>query len=88
MSIAMVSSPLGIIGGYGLTYLVMKRFTWEFSFQMQGAIVMLFSLFFGLAPKKYTEIDEVQRLLKEERKRRKQHLPEVGGTGNLQNYMK
>ena len=82
MAVALLSTPLGVIFGYTLTYTIMVYSSWQFSFYIQGWIVIIFALLFSFVPNKYTEIDQIQILLKAEKKRR-QNLPEIGGTGNI-----
>lgn len=84
LSLCMLAAPLGVIFGYSLTYVILKVYSWETSFIIQGLIYFGLAFIYMFVPSDYLEIQKIQQKLKIERKRR-QFKPELGGTGHSRN---
>ena len=52
----MLAAPLGIVGGYLLTWVMNKKYSWEWSFYIQGLGLIPCFVFIVLMPAKYLNI--------------------------------
>jgi predicted MFS family arabinose efflux permease len=57
ISLGMAASPLGVISGYGVTYLIMNAYNWQTSFFSQGFFFLVMSFLIFFLPSEYIEID-------------------------------
>lgn len=57
LTINMLAAPLGIVGGYMLTYAMNKYRTWEWSFYLQGLAIIPCFVFLLMVPEKYLNIE-------------------------------
>ena len=55
----MLAAPLGIVGGYMLTYIMNKYRSWEWSFYIQGLAIIPCFVFLLMVPEKYLNIETV-----------------------------
>lgn len=80
LSAMLLSSPLGVIFGYGMTAIIES---WRDSFFIQGMIVSFTSVLMLSVPEHYINIDVVTEAKKKETERRckGEMVPELGGTG-------
>lgn len=53
----MLAAPLGIVGGYLLTYYMNKYRTWEWAFYLQGIAILPCFVFLLLVPEKYLNVE-------------------------------
>ena len=77
LSAMLLSSPMGVLMGYGMTA---QLHNWRLSFFLQGMIVCSMSALMLLVPKHYVNINEALEAKQTEKERRKT-VPEMGGTG-------
>jgi len=56
LTINMLAAPLGIVGGYILTWVMNKKYSWEWSFYIQGVGLIPCFVFIVLMPDKYLNI--------------------------------
>lgn len=57
ITILLLSSPLGIVGGYTLTSFMVSYHFWQYSFYIQAAGIMVSVVFYFFLPSKYLNID-------------------------------
>ena len=57
LTINMLAAPLGIVGGYLLTYLMNKYKTWEWAFYVQCIAIIPCFVFLLLVPEKYLNVE-------------------------------
>lgn len=53
----MLAAPLGIVGGYMLTYYMNKYHSWEWSFYLQGFAIIPCFIFLLMMPEKYLNVE-------------------------------
>lgn len=53
----MLAAPLGIVGGYMLTYYMNKYHTWEWSFYLQAVAIIPCFLMLLMMPEKYLNVE-------------------------------
>lgn len=57
LTFLILSSPLGVVGGFTLTAVMVKYATWQWSFWIQGALILPCAFSFFVTPQKYLDID-------------------------------
>lgn len=57
LTINMLAAPLGIVGGYMLTYYMNKYHTWEWSFYLQSVAIVPCFFFLLMCPEKYLNVE-------------------------------
>lgn len=57
LTINMLAAPLGIVGGYMLTYYMNKYHTWEWSFYLQSVAIVPCFIFLVMVPEKYLNVE-------------------------------
>lgn len=69
LTVCMLCSPLGIVGGYLLTYYMVLYYTWEYSFYVQSIAIIPCFVVLILTPDKYINVQmtvaERKRIQKE-----------------------
>ena len=57
LTFLILSSPLGVVGGFTLTAVMVEIATWHYSFYIQGMLIVPCALAFFFTPQKYLDID-------------------------------
>lgn len=57
LTVNMLAAPLGIVGGYMLTYYMNKYHTWEWSFYLQSIAIVPCFIFLLMCPEKYLNVE-------------------------------
>jgi hypothetical protein len=55
----LLSPPLGVIGGYLMTAIILFKSSWHVSFLIQGLMVLFFACILFILPDQYINIDFV-----------------------------
>jgi len=69
LTVNMLAAPLGIVGGYILTFIMNKKLTWEWSFYIQGLSLVPCFIFILMIPEKYLNVEsttETKKKIKKE----------------------
>lgn len=57
VTILLLSSPLGIVGGYTLTSFMVTYYKWQYSFYVQAIGILVSVVFYFFLPQKYLDFD-------------------------------
>ena len=70
LSLILLAPPIGVVVGYGITGVCISLgYSWRFSFLLQGASMAMSIIVMFLIPNKLLNIDEANKLKKEEKER-------------------
>jgi len=75
LSTLLLAPPLGVMGGYGLTAVMIAHLNWRWTFYVQAVLAIPCILAFALSPIKYLDIDAaVTEQRRAQRKTRSQNI--------------